>query len=286
MWELIDYIYNLGLNFDDLMIFISLNVGLIILVQINQKVASKNAVASIIRFLVRVAAGILIFAGILYWRLRTAQNALPGLETFAVSLDIVLAHAVLTVPFLFESLYISSRVANIILFILALVLAIPVLLVGLLALLIIKLRPNTGNSFEWVSDLLIILLVRLLPLLQIILTILSALGTMWLLFIGTRGLQMFLFGAYDESLGWNYPTQFRFTNLFSHIEGALQGLNSNETLSIIITFLAIAVSVILLIGASAEAIKHIGEGFTKDENQEKLIQAVEKMTQLMDNNRR
>lgn len=274
MEQLLNFVRQLPITFEDLLVVITILVGFIVIKQIQTKVASENAVASIIRFLLGLASWILLFTGLLYWRFRTTQFSYSTLHLFVTSLDIVLAHVVLSLPLLFESLYILNvfgRVTgSIFAGVIALLLAIPIEIIRAIAGSFAA-NDTSKKTADNVGCYLILTKITA-DSLRFIITISGSLGILWLLLLGTTDVQKIFFGAYDESLGWNFSTTFKFTNLFAQVGGLIQALSGDETISVIVTFLAIAISALILIGGSAEAVQHIGEGFRTDKAQKEILQ--------------
>jgi len=252
---------------DDLTVYIALAISLVILFQIRGKASSGNSpVASMVRKLALVIAGMLIAVGVWYTHIRALDDNLSAFDAWSVALDIVFAHLVLTLPILVGLFYITRLIAPWLLALLVLALSPVLIVLWILAKIVCK---SNKENYELVDILLFPFIDPLLPFhrhirefVQALLAILAFLGTGWLmalLFIETMDLQLFLLGAFDSSLGWNYPTTFRFTILFEHIKGVIQVVSGNEAVSTIVSFATLAVSVVLGSAALIKAVKDIGE---------------------------
>ena len=85
----------------------------------------------------------------------------------------------------------------------------------------------------------------------------------YILLIGTIDLQLFLFGNYDPSLGWNYPTTFTFISLMQQLQVQWEAIRNDPVLGLFIIPLGIFVAVAMKIGGFLEAIQKIRNFFGK-----------------------
>lgn len=90
------------------------------------------------------------------------------------------------------------------------------------------------------------------------LSIFAAYWTSKFLLIDTIDLQTFVIGAFDNLLGWNYPTVYKFTSIVEHWQTVLQVLGGKKEVATILSFLGLVGSGILGFAALTDAIEKIG----------------------------
>ncbi len=172
-------------------------------------------------------------SGLFYWRLRNIALLQPGIETYLLSLDIVLAHLVTTVPVILFFLFLLWKILNSLsrftLFISTLIFSESAIGIYLTASVIMFIFSGL-ISYLFVYSLL----------------------------INTIDLQIFLFGAHDPNLGLVFPTTFRFSILSSHLQTTYQTLASNQLVAGIAGLLAVIISVILGLASIIKAVDDIG----------------------------
>lgn len=218
-------------------VYIFLTAILILLFQAVNKIppsANVKPVATTTRNYLTI---IIISSGFLYWHISRIDPTLPKFSAWIIGLDVVLAHVIVTIPML-QWFYYTMR-----------------------------------NTFS-ISDFLLFRLLELFPRLQDSKFIISgifrniiypsfcasiSLGLVWLLFIKTTNLQTALFGNYNQFLGWETSTSYRFSILFEQ----LKMLFGNQTLATIFGFSAFTISLTLSFSSLLSSIKIIENAFKK-----------------------
>lgn len=92
-----------------------------------------------------------------------------------------------------------------------------------------------------------------------VLSIFAAYWTSKLLLIDTMDLQITVIGAFDNFLGWNYPTIYKFTSIVEHWQTVFQILVGKKEVATILSFLGLVGSGILGFAALIDAIEKIGK---------------------------
>ena len=210
-------------------VYITLIIALILLFQaINKIPASANIkqVAIIIR---NYLALIITVSGFLYWHISNIQPKISPFEAWVISLDVVLAHIVITIPMLQWLYYMILNILG----------------VSDFLLFAFQSRFKIYGVFHS----------SIYPTLSASIS----LGLVWLLLIKTADLQNTLFGRYNQLLGWEVSTSYRFSVLFEQ----LKMFFGNQALAIIFGFAAFAISLTLSFSSLLSSIKNIENEFKK-----------------------
>ena len=258
---------------DDLTFYIILVVCIIVLFQLRSKAQAGNSpVATTVGKLSLILVGTVALLGIFYARIR-AKSGLSSFDAGTIALDVVFAHLVLTLPVFLELFYVAKKVAPWVLALLSLALS-PLVITfwGVVRIGALIMRWDDQDTVEAINGLLALFFLPVISLLigegreitQMFLAAPAFLGTcwlMWVLFVQTMDLQLFFFGAFDGSLGWDYPTTFRFTILFEHLKGIVEGFGSNEVVSTIGSFVALTISLVIGGATLIKAVQELGETY-------------------------
>ncbi len=212
-------------------IYVNLTVALILLFQATNKVPASTSIKSVVITIRNYLALILVASGFLYWHIsKISQNA-NNFETWIISLDIILAHAVITIPMLQWFYYLFKNILQ-----------------KVYEPLLSDLLDRFSKS-EKGFTIYYFLHKTIHPSFAASLS----LGLIWLLLIKTADLQNILFGKYNYLLGWESSTSYRFSVLFEQ----LKVLFGNQALATIIGFATFAISLILSFSSLLSAMRNI-----------------------------
>jgi len=187
---------------------------------------------------------------VFYWRMWHLLPDLSEKEIFATSFDIGLAHGIVFIAILFflgNGLYMAVWIIGRILG----------YLIGVTYAVfdhIFKSDSTRGVNFAsgCLGNVLISILLGGIPF------------GYYILLIGTIDLQLILFGNYDPSLGWSYPTTFTFISLMQQLQVQWEAIKNDPVLGLFIIPLGIFVAVAMKIGGLLEAIQKIRNFFGKN----------------------
>lgn len=229
----------------DATIYIALLIGLVILYRFFKSTQKMIwPVNSILKSIILIVAVLIILSGIFYWHIRKIA-VVSNFDAFETSIDISLVHLVITLPVLAEGfsigISISNRLAN---------------FIGPVIMILGKGDRDDTDDSDTLGDYVRIILLIIFMTLIYGAPILGVLWFSWFIFIGTIDLQKILFGNFDRSLGWNFPTTFRFTILYNQIRTFV---GNNSTLTTIISFIAFSSSIALAIAGSISGLKSLAD---------------------------
>lgn len=214
-----------------LTIYVNLTIALILLFQAANKVPDSTSIKSVVITIRNYLALILIASGFLYWHISKISQNTNNFETWIISLDVILAHVVITIPMLQWFYYLLKNILQ-------------KVYEPLLSDLLDRF-PKSDKGFtiyyffhktvhpSFAASL--------------------SLGLIWLLLIKTADLQNILFGKYNYLLGWESSTSYRFSVLFEQ----LKVLFGNQALATIIGFATFAISLVLSFSSLLSAMKNI-----------------------------
>jgi len=176
----------------------------------------------------------MLATSVFYWRMWHLLPDLPEKEIFATSFDIGLAHGIVSISILFflgNGLYMAVWIIGRILG----------SLIGVSYTMfdrIFKTDSTRGVNFAsgCLGNVLTAILLGGIPF------------GYYILLIGTIDLQLFLFGNYDPSLSWNYPTTFTFISLMQQLQVQWEAIKNDPVLGLFIIPLGIFVAVVMKIG--------------------------------------
>ena len=238
--------------------------SLFVLNRVKGKLPSSTSWA-IFKRLLHVISATLITSGVFYWRIRGITNCEVGFDTWVIALDISFAHLVLTLPLLLTVLsVVLPPLSSIVLSgvtgmgkgveksgvgeYVGLLLALP-------GIAVID-YESTENKTLWRAIIQVGGYVYLF-----LIAVIALYGVYWVmrfLLIDTMDLQLMLFGAYDGSIGWQYPTTFRFAVLHTHVKETIQVLAGNEVLAVILSFAGFVIFIIVTLASIMKAVQTLG----------------------------
>jgi glucan phosphoethanolaminetransferase (alkaline phosphatase superfamily) len=168
------------------------------------------------RLLVIIGIVAIVVSIIFYWRSGKFSTELNEIEIWVSSLDVALAHAVISFTLIVS---------------LGLILLLPFSF-------IFGVVSSTSSSQS----------TGCLPLIAILLYIAGVIFSYKFLMIDTIDLQMILFNDFDKSLGWNFPTTFRFSNLINQINTLYAEASTNPEISPVLGSVTAALTFVLGLG--------------------------------------
>ena len=249
---------------DNLYFYLALLAGIILCLYLSKKIAKSG-----FSYFIAVASKLLIFAalalavtGIFSWRLNQSANLNLNLDTWLLSLDISLAHLLFTLPIGIVSYSLFTRVFQ---WVWQLISGIYEFLIS--ALKIEKDLEKLGDEFgkllaKSVNTFFAFVMLFIWAIFHdFTIPILSIFAAYWIskfLLIDTTDLQTFVIGAFDNLLGWNYPTIYKFTSIVEHWQTIFQVLVGKKEVATILSFLGLVGSGILGFAALTDAIEKIG----------------------------
>jgi hypothetical protein len=187
---------------------------------------------------------------VFYARIGYLQPGLPEKVVFTAGFDIGMAHALVSTSILFFLAYglymLIWVIGNTLSF-----------LIGLISGgidLLFKTDTNKASNFALgcLGNLFAITLIGGIPFCY------------YLLLIRTSYLQMFLFGNYDPSLGWNLPTSFAFRLLANQLQLQWEAIKNDPVLGLYVLPLGAFLTVAVKIGGFLEAVQKIRNFFGKE----------------------
>lgn len=204
----------------------------------------------------------LAITGVFSWRLNQTANLNLNFDTWLISLDISLAHLLFTLPVVIVSYSLFTRIFQWIGRVITNIIEslISVLNVGK-DLIIIgeKIGELLAKSINTFFSFVIFLIYMIFH--ELTLPALSIFATYWtskFLFVDTIDLQINVIGAFDNLLGWNYPTVYKFTSIVEHGQTIFQVLVGKKEVATILSFLGLVGSGVLGFAALIDAIEKIG----------------------------
>ncbi|MBE7535432.1 MAG: hypothetical protein HS124_06850 [Anaerolineales bacterium] len=250
---------------DNLYFYLALLAGIILCLYLSKKIAKSGS-----SYFITVANKLLLFTaltlaitGVFSWRLNQSASLNLNLDTWLISLDITLAHLLFTLPVAMVSYSLFTRVFQ---WIWQVISGIYEFLISALKIEkdleklgdeIGKLLAKSVNTFF--SFVILIIWAIFYDFTIPALSIFAAYWTSQLLFVDTTDLQTFVIGAFDNLLGWNYPTIYKFTSIVEHWQMIFQVLVGKKEVATILSFLGLVGSGILGFAALIDAIEKIGK---------------------------
>lgn len=224
----------------------------------------QYTIASSLLKWVQVFLQIVLLVTLLYYPLLVTQEDLAGgFGTWLISLDIALAQGVVLIGLALVGFAVVEPVVSYSLKMMGSLLPV---LAGVDFSAAFELeegrRPRLVLHVLWI----VFVLVSFLVLLALIAGGLVALvggvyAVFWairFLLVETTDLQMMLFGMHDGSLGFDYPTDFKLTVMFSNIESSVQNRFGNETLAVLVGFGVVSFGVLIAILNALNALGRLG----------------------------
>lgn len=255
---------------ENLSFYLALAVSIILCFYFSKKIVKRRethfiSVAS--KFLVFVAL-VLIATGVFSWRVSQTANFELNFDTWLISLDISLAHFIFSFPIAVICYTLFSRVFQWIGQVLSNIHDFLISALGIEKDLE-NLGASSGKFLEKspISAFFAFVIIFIWAIFyEYTIPALSLITTYWIgkfLFIENTYLQTTVIGAFDDFLGWNYPTVFKFTVIVEHLQTAIQILAGKKEIATILSFLGLVSSGILGFAALIDAIDKIGKSGSK-----------------------
>lgn len=249
---------------DNIFFYLALLAGIILCLYLSKKVTKSG-----VSYFITVASKLLVFTalalavtGIFSWRLNQSASLNLNLDTWLISLDISLAHLFFTLPLAIVS---YSLFISVFQWIWKVISGVYNLLISALKIEkdLEKLSDKYGkllaksiNTFFSIVIVFIWLLFQ-----ELTLPVLSIFAAYWIskfLLVDITDLQTFVIGSFDNLLGWNYPTIYKFTSIVEHWQTIYQVLVVKKEVATILSFLGLVGSGVLGFAALIDAIEKIG----------------------------
>lgn len=216
---------------DDATVYIGAFIGLWLLLRLKGTLPRRGSTSAVFfRKMITFLTLVLIVSVVFYWKLRRLDQLPPGIETWLLGLDIILAHAVVTLPILLIIVFLLYE---------------PVKIGTYIVLDFTVFKIHSGTAI-W-------LLIYLPGFVMLVIWYFAV----KLLLVDTLDLQMLLFGEFDPGLGWQPPTTFGLSVLSAHI--AEIPFSANKVIVGIVAVFMVFSGIILGTSNIMKALDNIGE---------------------------
>lgn len=222
-------------------------MGKLLAVLLLTSIQKYNSLNSGVKWLITLSTITVIGTFYFYGKIDSQSMQLESVDAWAVALDISLAHLLITLP-----IVIISITLCVILF------ALIAYLINSLINIIVKLfvgREKEAEISIYDSCFVMITLFSI--------TAYAIFRIDKFLLIDTIDLQQLIFGAHDRSMGFLYPTTYRFTSILDNFEPFKQNLITNPILTKIFTALAAIAALFTALTGLTKFLQYLGGIFKK-----------------------
>ena len=205
-----------------------------------------------------------ILSGFIYWRITNITKLTPGLEAWSIALDVSLAQIIVLWPFFVISIHVAKFFVRIYWAVLDKLATVIYYFLGLEVLENrekAKKEPEKQKLYNLLKGVVFISLLSGVALIVYGVFLINR-----IILIDTLDFQELLFRGFDHSLGFEYPTTFRFTFLYKTVNQYFLTITKNSVLSTIIGFWVILFTSLGVVAGIIKSISYLEEGINKSKH--------------------